>query len=49
MKIIKRDGSEVEFNEKKIVKAIKQANKSVAEAERLVESAVDFIAEDIKR
>ena len=49
MKIIKRDGSEVEFNEKKIVKAIKQANKSVAEAERLVESAVDFIAEDIKK
>lgn len=48
MKIIKRDGSEVEFNEKKIVKAIKQANKTVQESDRLVDSAVDFIAEDIK-
>ena len=49
MKIIKRDGSEVEFNEKKIVKAIKQANKTVTDEDRLSDSAIDFIAEDIMK
>ena len=48
MNIIKRDGSEVAFDEKKIIKAIKQANKTVPEDERLVDSAIEFIANDIK-
>jgi ribonucleoside-triphosphate reductase len=47
MTIIKRDGSEVAFDAKKIVKAIKQANKTVAENDRLCDSAIEFIASDI--
>ena len=49
MNIIKRDGSEVEFEEQKIVTAIRQANKTVSEDERLAESAMEFIAADIRR
>ena len=48
MNIIKRDGAEVAFDSKKIVKAIKQANKTVPEDERLADSAIDFIAGDIQ-
>lgn len=49
MNIIKRDGSEVAFDEKKIIKAIKQANKTVGEEDRLADSAIDFIAQDIRK
>ena len=49
MKVTKRDGSEVAFDTKKIVKAIKQANKTVAEEDRLADSAIDFIADDIMK
>ena len=49
MKVTKRDGSEVAFDTKKIVKAIKQANKTVSEEDRLADSAIDFIASDIMR
>ena len=49
MTIIKRDGSEVAFDIKKIIKAIKQANKTVAENDRLCDSAIEFIAGDILR
>ena len=48
MNIIKRDGSETAFDEAKIVKAIKAANKTVKEEDRLADSAIDFIANDIK-
>ena len=49
MKVTQRDGSEVAFDTKKIVKAIKQANKTVSEEDRLADSALDFIASDIMR
>ncbi|MBR1684782.1 MAG: anaerobic ribonucleoside-triphosphate reductase, partial [Clostridia bacterium] len=49
MKIIKRDGSEVPFNDKKIKHAIEAANAEVAEADRLSDTEVGFIVGRIER
>ena len=49
MKIIKRDGSEVQFNDKKIKSAIEAANAEVAEADRLSDTEVGFIVGRIER
>ena len=44
MKIIKRSGVEVNFDLKKIIAAIKKANSSVKEEDRLTEEVIDEIA-----
>ena len=44
MKIIKRSGVEVNFDLKKIIAAIKKANNSVKEEDRLTEEEIDEIA-----
>ena len=44
MKIIKRSGVEVNFDLKKIIAAIKKANSSVKEEDRLTEEEIDEIA-----
>ncbi|MDE7358948.1 MAG: anaerobic ribonucleoside-triphosphate reductase, partial [Lachnospiraceae bacterium] len=44
MKIIKRSGVEVNFDLKKIIAAIKKANNSVQEEDRLTEEEIDEIA-----
>ena len=43
MKIIKRNGTEVQFDELKITAAIEKANKEVVETERLSEEDIDNI------
>lgn len=48
MKVIKRNGSEVEFDRGKIETAIKKANKSVEESYRLSDSVIGNIAIDIE-
>ena len=48
MKIIKRNGQEVIFDEVKITNAIIGANKEVVETERLSEEEIDNITNDIK-
>ncbi len=48
MKIIKRDGSEVEFDRSKIAAAIFKANASVDEAERLPADVIEGIAKDVE-
>ncbi len=45
MKIIKRSGAEVVFDLEKIVNAIKKANDTVREGDKLTESEIDAIAE----
>ncbi|MBO5209150.1 MAG: anaerobic ribonucleoside-triphosphate reductase [Lachnospiraceae bacterium] len=45
MKIIKRSGAEVTFDLDKIVSAIKKANSSVKDADKLTEDEIDSIAE----
>ena len=49
MKIIKRDGSEVPFDYRKIKNAIEAANAEVAEADRLSETEVGFIVGRIEK
>ncbi len=44
MKIIKRNGAEVAFDDQKIVNAVSKANDTVALAERLTDAQVDDIA-----
>ena len=48
MKIIKRSGSEVEFNREKIVIAVTKANESVVPSHRLSEIQIKRIAEDVE-
>lgn len=48
MKVIKRDGSTMEFDPMKIVAAIKKANLAVEEDERLDEPSIEAIADFIK-
>ena len=48
MKIIKRDGTEVEFDKGKIVKAINAANRSVAPNDELPMEEAERIAQDIQ-
>ena len=49
MKIIKRDGSEVPFDYRKIQNAIEAANTEVAEADRLSDTEVGFIVGRIEK
>ena len=48
MKIIKRNGTEVDFESSKIVNAIKGANKEVVETKRLTEEEIVSIADYIE-
>ena len=48
MKIIKRNGEEVDFNLEKIKNAIQGANKEVPESQRLSEQQVELIAKKIE-
>ena len=45
MKVIKRDGTTVDFDRSKIVTAIQKANATVEEDERLDQKSVDAIAD----
>ena len=47
MKVIKRDGSTVEFDKKKIIKAIGKANESVYFEDRITEEQISSIVDDI--
>ena len=49
MKIIKRSGSEDEFDLSKIVAAIEKANESVIDYEKLTDLQIDFIAANVER
>ena len=48
MKIIKRSGSEVDFDPKKIEIAVKKANESVVPSERMSDIQIKRIAEDVE-
>ena len=48
MKIIKRNGTEVHFDELKITAAIEKSNKEVVETERLSEEDIDNITNNVK-
>ena len=48
MKIIKRNGSEVQFDIEKIVNAIKGANGDVEESLRLTPREITFAAENVR-
>ena len=48
MKVIKRNGTEVEFDKNKIVSAITKANDSVPEADRIPEKTVLAIADTVE-
>ena len=47
MKIIKRSGSEVPYDIEKIVAAVKKANESVIETERMTEKQIEVIADNM--
>ncbi|MBQ8468185.1 MAG: anaerobic ribonucleoside-triphosphate reductase [Clostridia bacterium] len=49
MKIIKRNGSEAEFDKEKIIKAISKANLSVAETDRISDEQIAEIAKKIEK
>lgn len=48
MKIIKRNGKEVQFDELKITAAIEKANNEVVETERLTEEEIDNMTNNVK-
>ena len=48
MKIIKRNGTEVQFDKSKIIAAITKANNEVLETKRMPESIIESIAEQIE-
>ena len=48
MKVIKRNGTEVEFDRNKIISAITKANDSVSEADRIPEKTILAIAETVE-
>ena len=48
MKLVKRSGQEVEFDRTKIEDAIRKANASVEEPDRLSEEVIKNIARDIE-
>ena len=48
MKIIKRSGMEVEFDRSKIIAAVKRANNSVVEGEKVSDEQVEKIAENVE-
>ena len=47
MKVIKRDGSTVEFDRKKIVTAIGKANEAVDFEDRITDAQIKSIVDDI--
>ena len=47
MKVIKRDGTTVDFDRSKIVTAIQKANSAVDEAERIDQAQIEFIADSV--
>ena len=47
MKVIKRDGSTVEFDRSKIVKAIRKANEAVEPEHRISEEQIEQIVRGI--
>ena len=47
MKVIKRDGTTVDFDRSKIVKAISKANNAVDEEDRISSAQIDSIVDDI--
>lgn len=49
MKIIKRSGAEVNFDLDKIIEAIRKANDSVKESEKLSDKEIDAIADKVER
>ena len=49
MKIIKRNGSEAEFDRQKIVIAIGKANRSVEDQDKILEEEIEKIAEEIEK
>jgi len=49
MKIIKRSGAEEVFNVEKIINAIKKANMSVQEADRLSDAMIQAVASDVEK
>lgn len=49
MKVVKRDGSIVDFDRSKIAKAIAKANEVVDDEDRIEKSAIDEIVDDIAR
>lgn len=49
MKIIKRSGAEVNFDLEKIIEAIRKANDSVKESEKLSDKEIDAIADKVER
>ncbi len=49
MKIIKRSGQEVTFDISKIIAAVRKANESVIEAERMTDRQIDVIADNMVR
>ena len=48
MKIIKRNGKEVQFDELKITAAIEKANNEVVETERLTNEEIDNMTNNVK-
>ena len=48
MKIIKRNGSEVEFDKSKIFKAILKANSEVEDCDKLLVSEIQTISDNIE-
>ena len=48
MKIIKRNGKEVQFDELKITAAIEKANNEVVETERLTSEEIDNMTNNVK-
>ena len=48
MKVIKRDGAEVEFDRQKIVVAIQKANNNVIPSNRLSDEQIDNISKDVE-
>ena len=49
MKIIKRSGTEVIFDKEKILSAVRKANESVVDSERMTEAQINAIGENVER
>ena len=49
MKIIKRSGQEVAYDISKIIAAVRKANNSVVDAEKMTDRQIDVIADNMIR
>ena len=49
MKIIKRSGTEVLFDKEKILSAVRKANESVVDSERMTEAQINAIGENVEK